>query len=82
MAACNMLQSVRMKSNIVQQSQSLGPSAFIQCILLQGKGDGKGANRSGTNGALERQGDRRSSVAPKAAGAPPQAGYGYGFDEF
>ena len=39
----------------------------------EGKGDGKGANRSGTNGALDRQNDRRNSALPKAAGIAPQA---------
>lgn len=40
--------------------------------MREGKGDGKGANRSGTNGALDRQNDRRNSALPKAAGIAPQ----------
>lgn len=50
---------------------TMGEKESAPCA--EGKGDGKGANRSGTNGALERQGDRRSSAVPKLGGLPPQA---------
>eukprot|EP00913_Durusdinium_trenchii_P004562 g4237.t1 len=42
-----------------------------QAVNREGKGDGKGASRSGTNGALEK-GDRRSSAVAKAIGLPQQ----------
>eukprot|EP00438_Fugacium_kawagutii_P004740 Skav210690 [mRNA] locus=scaffold346:144481:146248:+ [translate_table: standard] len=60
------------------ESRGAGPRPLPPDYIVYGKGDGKGANRSGTNGALERQGDRRSSAVPKLGGLPPQAPRGAG----